>query len=95
MMESKVEQTNRIGSRAFILSRQKRHTRDAIDILPPPFLKAGMVIPPPRFLYFTVHSRFFFEARGAKKKLSKRNAKKSFALCGARQGLRALDRAAF
>jgi len=44
---------------------------------------------------FKVVSRFFFETGGAKKKLTKRNAKKSFALCGARGGLRALHCAAF
>ena len=42
-------------------------------------------------------SHFFFDHVGAKKKLCKKKAPKEgdFALCGARQGLRVLDRAAF
>ena len=41
-------------------------------------------------------SHFFFDHRGAKKKLTKRKRRVgSFAVCGRRQGLRALDGAAF
>ena len=41
-------------------------------------------------------SRFFFDHAGAKKKLAKRKRRlRGFALCGARQGLLALDLANF
>jgi hypothetical protein len=40
-------------------------------------------------------SRFSFDTTGAKEKLSKENAEDCFALCGAREGLRALHCASF